>query len=228
MQRFGSYLEEGIITEGVNDPAIFKAVFLAGGPGSGKSFIVGQTALQSLGFKLINSDPAFELKLEKAGLDKGNPEDIYSEKGQILRMQAKVLTAKQMKAAVDGRLGLVIDGTGKDSSKIKANNKKLKSIGYETAMIYVDTDLETALARNRKRARSLPDDKVEMMWKMTQAGKRFYQRIFGENLYMIDNSDGANYQLQVNQVYNQMKAWAKRPPYMPQAKAWITAKSKKS
>ena len=28
-----------LFNEGVNDPGIFKAVFLAGGPGSGKSFV---------------------------------------------------------------------------------------------------------------------------------------------------------------------------------------------
>ena len=38
------------VDEGPNDPAIFKAIFLAGGPGSGKSFIVGKTALPALGF----------------------------------------------------------------------------------------------------------------------------------------------------------------------------------
>jgi hypothetical protein len=47
MRRFSD-----ILNEGVNDPAIFKAIFLAGGPGSGKSFIVGKTALQPMGFKL--------------------------------------------------------------------------------------------------------------------------------------------------------------------------------
>jgi len=36
MKSFYSFLEEG-----VNDPAIFKAVFMAGGPGSGKSFVTG-------------------------------------------------------------------------------------------------------------------------------------------------------------------------------------------
>ena len=55
MLRFSKYLEEG-----VNDPAIFKAIFLAGGPGSGKSFIVGKTGLTSLGYKVVNSDDAFE------------------------------------------------------------------------------------------------------------------------------------------------------------------------
>ena len=52
--------------EGVNDPAIFKAIFLAGGPGSGKSFIVGKTGLTSMGYKVVNSDDAFEASLKKA------------------------------------------------------------------------------------------------------------------------------------------------------------------
>ncbi len=106
------------INEGVNDPSIFKAIFLAGGPGSGKSFIVGRTALTSLGFKVINSDIAFENALKKVGL-KPTPEDIYSPKGQEVRGQAKALTTKMMQLAIDGRLGLVIDGTGKDYEKIE-------------------------------------------------------------------------------------------------------------
>ena len=68
------------IDEGVNDPAIFKAVFLAGGPGSGKSFIVGKTGLTPLGFKVINSDDAFEAALKKAGLEM-SPDNIFSPKG---------------------------------------------------------------------------------------------------------------------------------------------------
>ena len=31
------------LREGLNDPDIFKAFFLAGGPGSGKSFVAGKT-----------------------------------------------------------------------------------------------------------------------------------------------------------------------------------------
>lgn len=57
MLTFKSFLNEG-----VNDPAIFKAIFLAGGPGSGKSFIVGKTGLTSMGYKVVNSDDAFEVQ----------------------------------------------------------------------------------------------------------------------------------------------------------------------
>jgi len=222
MLSFKSYLSEG-----VNDPAIFKAVFLAGGPGSGKSFIVGQTALQALGMKLINSDPAFEAALKKAGLET-TPDDIASEKGQEARGRAKVLTKKQMNLAVNGRLGLIIDGTGKDADKLKRQSTQLKKLGYETAMIFVNTNLETALDRNKKRARSLPDDMVKKMWKGVQDNIGAFQTLFGENMHVIDNSDGSDFKPQVQSVYKKISAWSKKEPYMPQAKAWITGqKSKK-
>lgn len=220
MQTFKTYLEEGR-----NDPAIFKAVFLAGGPGSGKSFIVGKTALQALGFKLINSDPAFERALDNAGLDKGNPDDIYSEPGQAARARAKELTAKQMRLAVNGRLGLVIDGTGKDFDKIKRQAELLKGIGYEVAMIFVNTDEKTAMARNQKRSRSLPDSVVSKMWKDVQANIGKFQNFFGNKMFVVDNSDGSNYEGAVTSVYRKISAWIKTPPKMPRAKKWLAKKS---
>ena len=48
------------LNEGVYDPNIFKAFFLAGGPGSGKSYITGRTIPRSLGLKVVNSDDIFE------------------------------------------------------------------------------------------------------------------------------------------------------------------------
>ena len=114
MLSFAEHIKE--IDEGVNDPAIFKAIFLAGGPGSGKTFIVGKTGLTSLGFRVVNSDTAFENALKKAGLEM-NPDNIFSIKGQGIRDKAKELTAKQQGLYIKGRLGLVIDGTGKDSRK---------------------------------------------------------------------------------------------------------------
>ena len=44
-----------IIQEGVYDPGIFKAFFLAGGPGSGKSYDTNRTTA-GMGLKLVNSD----------------------------------------------------------------------------------------------------------------------------------------------------------------------------
>ena len=134
------------ILEGVNDPAIFKAVFLAGGPGSGKSFVVGRTALQAQGLKLINSDDHFERLLSREAM-KTDPSSIYSPRGQEIRLQAKYLTNLQMRMAINGRLGLVIDGTGKDIGKIRNQKTMLETMGYETALVFAVLVVTSALER---------------------------------------------------------------------------------
>ena len=209
----------------MNDPGIFKAVFLAGGPGSGKSFIVGKTALTTLGLKLINSDDAFEVQLKKIGLDT-TPEDIFSPAGQAVRGKAKALTKLKQKLALNGRLGLVVDGTGKDFDKIKRQSDELKRIGYETGMIFVNTDLDTALARNRARKRTLPDEDVTKMWKAVQNNIGKFQQYYGDKFVVVDNSDGADYNSNVMNAYRKMSKWIKTPPKTPQSKKWI-AKQKK-
>lgn len=210
------------ISEGVNDPSIFKAVFLAGGPGSGKSFVVGKTALTSLGFKVINSDVLFENALKKAGL-KGTPEDIYSEKGQRIRDTAKATTEKQMSMYLNGRLGLVIDGTGKNYEKIEKQASKLKKLGYDVAMIFVNTDLDTAKIRNRMRERSLPDSEVEFMWKEVQNNIGKFQNLFGNNMFIVDNSQDSNFEAAVLGTYRKISSWSKTDPKSPVAKQWISA-----
>ena len=220
MLRFKEY-----ISEGINDPAIFKAVFLAGGPGSGKSFVVGKTALQPLGFKLINSDPAFEVGLKKAGLT-FEPADIASEKGQEVRGKAKALTKKKLELAINGRLGLIIDGTGKDLDKIMKQSITLRKLGYDVSMIFVNTDLDTALARNKQRSRTLPDEMVKKMWNDVQKNIGAFQTFFGKNMFIVDNSDGANFEPQVMSVYKKILAWSKITPTNSAVKTWMDSQRK--
>jgi predicted kinase len=220
MKRFRQF-----VNEGVNDPSIFKAIFLAGGPGSGKSFIVGRTALTALGFRVINSDDAFEAALRKVGL-KPTPEDIYSPLGQEVRGRAKALTKKKMQLAINGRLGLVIDGTGKDYEKIQRQAEMLRGLGYDVAMIFVNTDLDTALERNRKRERSLPDSEVEKMWKDVQKNLGKFQNFFRQRMFIVDNSEGSNYEGAVLSTYKKIASWSKTKPETSAAREWISAQKK--
>lgn len=218
MLTFSEYLDEG-----VNDPSIFKAIFLAGGPGSGKSFMVGRTGLTSLGFKSINSDSAFELALKNAGM-KMDPENIASPEAQKLRQKAKELTNAQIELALKGRLGLVIDGTGKDYAKIAKFANNLKKLGYDVGMIFVNTDLTTALNRNSKRARTLPDGMVKTMWKDVQNNIGKFQNLFGDMMIIVDNSEGSNYEGASTSAYKRIRQWASKTPVnKPQVKAWIAA-----
>ena len=217
MMDFKTYLEEG-----PNDPAIFKAIFLAGGPGSGKTFITGRTALYTLGFKNINSDTAYEKAMTAAGLEMDG-ETIMSAQGQAIRDNAKNLTQRQMDGYVKGRLGLTIDGTGRDFSKISKLVNEARSAGYDVAMMYINTDLETALARNSSRARQLPDEKVERMWKDVQSNIGKFQRLFKENFIVIDNSDKMDYNKSTMEGFKWATKFAKKKITNPKAKKWLKA-----
>jgi len=213
------------IMEGVNDPSIFKAVFLAGGPGSGKSFIVGKTSLKALGFRLINSDDAFEKGLKKAGLTT-DPEDIASAQGQAVRASAKALTGKILSRSLEGRLGIVIDGTGKDYMKIAKQVQQLRQLGYAVHMIFVNTDLETALKRNQMRPRKLPDDMVTKLWKEVQKNIGKFQALFRNRMTIVDNSTDSDIEKATIAAYKKIQAWAKKPPENEKAMKWIKGQQK--
>jgi predicted kinase len=208
------------LKEGVHDPSIFKAVFMAGGPGSGKSFIVGNTALKQMGFKLINSDIAFERELKKANLAP-TPSNISSPRGQALRNKSKHTTGNIKELALTGRLGLVIDGTGRDYEHIRSQKVNLEHLGYETMMVFVNTNLETAQFRNNMRERSLDNKMVEKMWTDVQNNLGKFQQLFSHRLVIIDNNENSDVKAQTNRAYKYILNWSKQTPKNEIAQKWI-------
>lgn len=209
------------ITEGVDDPAIFKAVFLAGGPGSGKSFIVGKTGLPALGMKVVNSDDAYENAMKKAGKAM-TPDEIFSDEGQEIRGRAKALTGKKQAMYIKGRLGIVVDGTGKDFAKVKRQAQVMKDLGYDVAMIFVNTDLETAIERDKQRERSVGEKEVTKMWKDVQRNIGAFQQMFGKkNMLIVDNSSGKDFKQETLRAYRDVKKFLNKEPENAKAKAWI-------
>lgn len=216
-------LESLGIQEGVDDPIIFKAVFMAGGPGSGKSYKVRQIGLEGMGFKILNSDLVYERLLTQAGLPL-TPDAIYSPKGQKIRDRAKQLTSLREEDWLDGRLGIVVDGTGKDYQRISTSVMKLKELGYDTMMVLINTDLETAQGRNAERARVLPPRQVEAMWQGVQSNIGKFQTLFGiSNMIIIDNSDEneAEAANQATNLYGKINNWANTVPRNRIAQDWI-------
>lgn len=209
------------LTEGVYDPNIFKAFFLAGGPGSGKSYVVRRTT-GGLGLKIVNSDIAFEKLLKDADFDLDframSPEKSL-ERDKI-RSRAKEVTSKMQRNFVAGRLGLIIDGTGAEYIKIERQARRLKQLGYETYMIFVNTSLDTAIERNNQRSRKLPLDIVKTYWNNVQSNIGKFQRLFGMgNMIIVDNnSAGENV---FNTVFKQIVKLTKRKVTNYIAKQWI-------
>lgn len=220
-------LNDYLLNEGVYDKHIFKAFFLAGGPGSGKSYVADHT-VEGLGLKMVNSDPAFEFLLNKAGLSTklADMSDEEFQKAMEIRNRAKSISEKQFDMYVNGRLGLVIDGTGKDFNKIKKAADNLKSLGYDTYMIFVNTSLDVAQERNLLRERVLKRKDVEDFWKQVQSNIGKFQNYFGtKNFIVVDNND-ANEDVFVR-VHKRIKNLLSEPIENYKAKQWIERELKK-
>ena len=195
-----------LLKEGVYDPGIFKAVFMAGGPGSGKSYTAksvfggdssaAQATATASGLKLVNSDPAFEMFLQKAGIDPADLGTMSPEEfGKLTigpdspRGKSKSIRNAQQAGYHKGSLGVVIDGTGDDYAKIAKKKAVIEELGYDTMMLFVNTSLEVAQKRNRDRDRKLPDDLVEEIWQDVQQNMGSFQTLFGrKDFVIIDNT----------------------------------------
>ena len=209
------------INEGVYDPNIFKAFFLAGGPGSGKSW-VSQRTLSGMGLKVINSDNAFSraLEKEKMSLNMATQDAKEIARRDEIRAKAKARTGVQLKLALEGRLGLILDSTARDVSRIEQEANTMKHIGYDVHMVFVNTSLEVALKRNQMRARKLPDAIVISSHKQIQQNIGKLQRIFGSNNFLVvDNNKVAE---DVNpKVHKSIRRMVGRKPTSYQAVSWI-------
>ena len=205
------------LQEGVYDPNILKAFFLAGGPGSGKSYVVRRTT-GGLGMKIVNSDNAFEKLLKDAGLSlKMPPEE--EEPRDVVRGRAKALTKSRRDSYVEGRLGLIIDGTGKDYEKIAYQARELQQLGYDTHMIFVNTSLDTALQRNAERARSVQTSIVTNSWNDVQQNIGKFSQLFRRNFIVVDNNKAGEDVFA--KVYKQVMHLAKGKVQNTLGRQWI-------
>jgi len=175
------------INEGVYDPGIFKAFFLAGDPGSGKTFVTS-SAFAGTGLNLVNSDNKFERDLKKANLSLKMP-DAEAYFRDRIRQGAKAFAGKQLDTYLKGRLGVIIDATGRDYGLIQRQSSMLKLLGYDCYMVFVNTSLDVALERNRTRSRSIPEYIVKKSWQGVQANMGAFQKVFGHSkMLIVDNN----------------------------------------
>ena len=218
------------LQEGLQDPNIFKAFFLAGGPGSGKSYVVRKTT-GGTGLRVVNSDDAIEHLLKKANLSLKMPEEEEGAR-EVQRKRAKKLTKRRMGDVstggggyLEGRMGLILDGTGKDYGKIAKQATELKQLGYDVHMIFVNTSLDTALERNAKRDRSVPEDIVVKSWKEVQSNIGKFSQYFRQNFVVVDNNNSKEDVM--TPVFKQIKGLLKKPVRSPIAKEWVTQEMKR-
>ena len=189
--RKGMNIREEYLEEGVHDKGIFKAVFLAGGPGSGKDYVLKNT-LNGHGLTELNSDKALEYLMDKKGLDKKMP-DNEEQQRDATRKKAKNISELRHRLALHGRNGLIINGTGGNIEKYKKIKDELEELGYDTTMMMVNTSDEVSQKRNQERGekggRSVPEKIRKQKFDEVQNNVAGYKKMFGDKFIEFDNSE---------------------------------------
>ena len=173
--------------EGPHDPYTYKAIFFAGSPGAGKTYVARKLAGVFGGLKQVNMDIIFKHLMTKKNLSWKMPPEEEPER-EKQRQRSKELVAKQQQTYADSGLGLLIDSTGRILGTVRRIKDELEDKGYETTMIFVNTDLETALRRNKERERTLPDKLIHQNFEIIDQRLGEYQRMFND-VHIINNSD---------------------------------------
>ena len=230
------------LLEGVYDPGIFKAFFLAGGAGSGKSYAAEKATGSAAGkfewgatkdkkpkpgktgpygLKVVNSDEQLEFGLMKAKMhtDFTKYSDDETMEKERIREKGKKITKKREQLWINGRLGLIIDGTAKNPQKLSVLKQDLEAVGYSTYLIFVNTSLDIALQQNAGRKRRLKDETVRSTWEEVQRVKDQLANLFpGRYVEIINNRAGEDV---FRKSFVEIGKLIKRPPTSPLAKAWI-------
>ena len=236
-----------LLTEGVYDKGIFKAVFMAGGPGSGKSFmaqnifgIPDKATTSVTGLKVVNSDKYFMHILKKNGFDPTMlaqyPDSWFErigkseeEGGSGMRHFAQDVNRAERDGYMDGKLGMIIDSTGSNFKKVQRQKKSLEDAGYDTYMVFVMTSLETAQKRNKLRAekgdRELPEKIVKKSWDATRKNLGGLKALFRSNFALVNNDKHLDSKTARHAFANLTKSyannWVGSPIKNPKGKQWV-------
>ena len=213
---------EQAVWEGVNDPHTFKCIFLFGPMGAGKS-TVARPLLSHTGLRSVNLDNFNEMFIKKGQVPTGHLAPDQLEKSWQL-------SQTQQNNFANGRLGVIIDGSGRNPNTAIDVIEKLMPLGYEFMMIFVNVSEATSIARQQSRAA-----KQQQQWGVgrqvdpilakntyTQVQKNLgrYSAYFGPDRFVyVDNENTPD----LTQATKKVDAFLRAPVARPEALAWIQA-----
>jgi len=131
---------------GIRKGRASRAVFLMGGPGSGKSYV------RKRDIKIETVLDCDRIKKTLPGYDPKNPMAVHEESRQQLK--------RQFFEAIAGTRSFVYDGTGSNAAKYRRLMTEARQAGFKVEIVMVRCSLATALQRNQDRTRTVPESIV--------------------------------------------------------------------
>lgn len=171
------------ITEGINDRGLYKAIFVCGIPGSGKSYTVSQISDGTVPLRVVNTDKLIEFYHRKGIID------MRDKAQQRMKLpDAKQTNEAQLVQYVNGMLPLIVDSTSASEQNIVRRRGLLQSLGYDTMMVWINVDLETALARAAGRERMVNPEFIQKSHELAEENKQYFAHQFSGSFIEVNNS----------------------------------------
>ena len=140
----------------------FKALFLVGGPGSGKDFLI-HSSLNEFALKELSMDRVFNAIVKETNIEE-----------------------------LENFPSVIINGNADNADKVVVTKAILETMGYDTAMIYVYSTDESSKARNDFRisrdAKTFTEEVRKEKYDSSISNMKQYLEMF-ENFVLYDNSN---------------------------------------
>jgi len=167
------------LNESVNR-GMFKAIFITGGPNSGKDVIIREAIASSL-IAELNLIQARDYLADKQKL---------SEKSNDYRRES-----------VRNRGPLIINGPADDNEKITYIKEELEELGYQTMMVFVNTTDEASKERNSMLSRMMAESVRHDKWLKAQNVTRQYQEMYNNFMVFDNTGDLSDKEFDIHEIY---------------------------
>lgn len=200
------------VSESINDAGILKAVFVVGIPGAGKSYTIGQLK-GTIAPKIVNTDKATEFLSNKFDIPSNS--DTWK---SFFRDRTRPITKGALMNYLNSILPLFVDGTSNDLSNILGRVGILESIGYDVGMVFINTDLDVALERAKKRGeeidRHVDAEFIKSVHDLSEKNKEYFKGKF-DFFRIISNNPGELDDAAIDSIFKEVQSFYNQPVKNP-------------
>jgi predicted kinase len=184
---------------------LFRAIFVTGGPGSGKDVIIREAINEQKAVEL-NSVQAYQYLMDKKQL---------SEKSNDFRREA-----------IRNRGPLIINGPADDHTRLITIKEELEELGYSTAMVFVDTTNEASQSRNEKLTKMIAETVRQEKWELAQSCKEAYRQNFNKFITFNNSSSYEDIKEDITETYQKLSWFMDEKVYDETAYIWLESHGK--
>lgn len=178
----------------------FRAIFVTGGPGSGKDIIIREAIAESRIVEL-NFVQAQEYLADKQKL---------SEQTKDFRREA-----------IRNRGPLIINGPADDTDRLSYIKEELEELGYETMMIFVNTTNEVSKERNSLLSRMMVESIRQDKWIKSQRNTKYFTESFKTFIEFDNTGDLDSKEDDITGVYESTKDFLDSNVVGETAEEWL-------